>query len=206
MEMRRLTSVLALAAGCCLLPSSARAAVITIDVAELEWRVEDPFGVGCESMPEFCTSVFTLKYLWLDPTGTTPAPASIDGTLDVGDVVSPAFGPIALAGSSSLFQFGIPTTAHATVVFELDGPQSIGPIELVKDLFDPIGQPAFPAGATLFQFQYEVEDPVTPVPEPSAGVLTLAGLLIGWRRMRRRGPGARRDGLARPLDPSPIAK
>lgn len=179
-------SVLALA-GLFLSASTADAAVITIDVAEVTWTVE---GVDCSTAePDLCLSVFTLKYLWLDglDPGPDPAPTLISGEFFVDGGSAITFDPVdpITFTSTSVPVPGLPGSANATVFFEFLGTQTIGPNDLipVADLFLDDGTPSPLGIAALFQFEFD--DSTIPVPEPSALALVTLGLIAVSRRRRR---------------------
>jgi hypothetical protein len=164
--------------------STADAAIITIDVAELSWIVTGDDTCTAAS-PEFCQSVFTLTYLWLDgaSAGPAPAPASITADLST-DAGTDSL--TALSGSIDTLAYGgVSSFASATISFNFLGLRSVGPQSLtpVSELFDGSGLPSLIGIATLYQYQYD--DSTVPVAEPSTVILVALGLVAAQRRMRR---------------------
>lgn len=163
--------------------STARAAIITIDVAEFRWTVD---GSDCvETSPGDCLSSFSLTYLW---NGPIPFPV-VSGAVDVDGSPFGTFFPLdASLPFDQLSIGGVPTSAQATIGFTFAGPQSLTSPLLVSSsagLFETSGSPSATGLFHLFQFDYDDNTP-TAVPEPATIGLLSLGLLAARRQLRAR--------------------
>lgn len=156
--------------------SLATAAPITVNVAEFRWNVVGDTCDPTEPISDSCLSLFSLTYLWDDP---TPEPVvsgqlSIDGT---------SFGSFFDLDPFLTFdQFalpGVPTTAQASISFMFGGQIPLSAVlSSSSAIFTPEGV------FHVFQHTYDDGVPVS-VPEPSTLALASLGLLAVWRSRTR---------------------